>query len=334
MWFCWIKFSYLSKKRLKNSKISSLDNLFRNGSTVNQNRLRQSKIKNYKINILDYNKILKLPKFDLIIDCCAEPAIEVSNKEPNRVINTNLFGTFNILKKCKKDKSKILFLSTSRVYSIDSLKKLIKQKTITNKINIKYTIDENFETNSPKSLYGFSKLASEHLIKEFSYSDNIKYIINRFGVIAGPWQFGKQDQGFMSLWVARHLFHNKLSYIGFGGCGNQVRDVIHIDDVCDIIYLQIVNLNKKFNNTFNIGGGLKNSISLRQLTFKCEKLTNNKLKFKKIKKTSKFDIPYYVTNNKRINNFYNWKPLKNIDNILMDIYEWLIGNKKIKKYFK
>ena len=322
------------KKRLKNSKISSLDNLFRNGSTVNQNRLRQSKIKNYKINILDYNKILKLPKFDLIIDCCAEPAIEVSNKEPNRVINTNLFGTFNILKKCKKDKSKILFLSTSRVYSIDSLKKLIKQKTITNKINIKYTIDENFETNSPKSLYGFSKLSSEHLIKEFSYSDNIKYIINRFGVIAGPWQFGKQDQGFMSLWVARHLFHNKLSYIGFGGYGNQVRDVIHVDDVCDIIYLQIVNLNKKFNNTFNIGGGLKNSISLRQLTFKCEKLTNNKLKFKKIKKTSKFDIPYYVTNNKRINNFYNWKPLKNIDNILMDIYEWLIGNKKIKKYFK
>ena len=110
--------------------------------------------------------------------------------------------------------------------------------------------------------------------------------------------------------------------------------MIHIDDVCDIIYLQIVNFNKKFNNTFNIGGGLKNSISLRQLTFKCEKLTNNKLKFKKIKKTSKFDIPYYVTNNKRIKNFYNWKPLKNIDNILMDIYEWLIGNKKIKKYFK
>ena len=56
--------------------------------------------------------------------------------------------------------------------------------------------------------------------------------------------------------------------------------------------------------------------------------------FKKIKKTSKFDIPYFVTNNRKINNFYNWIPLKNIDNILKDIHEWLINNKKIKEYFR
>jgi CDP-paratose 2-epimerase len=39
-----------------------------------------------------------------------------------------------------------------------------------------------------------TKLSSENLIKEFSYSNNIKYIINRFGVIAGPWQFGKRSR--------------------------------------------------------------------------------------------------------------------------------------------
>ena len=39
------------------------------------------------------------------------------------------------------------------------------------------------------------------LIKEYSYMHNIKYIINRFGVISGPWQFGKVDQGFASLWL-------------------------------------------------------------------------------------------------------------------------------------
>jgi CDP-paratose 2-epimerase len=73
---------------------------------------------------------------------------------------------------------------------------------------------------------------------------------------------------------------------------------------------------------------------LKQLTLKCEKLVGNKLIFKKIKKTSKFDIPYFVTNNRKINNFYNWRPLKNIDNILKDIHEWLINNKKIKEYFR
>ena len=321
------------KKKLNNSKIFSLDNLFRNGSQINKNRLKTFKIINYKIDIQDYKKILTLPKFDLIIDCCAEPAIEISSTEPDRVIETNLIGTFNILKKCKIDKSKIIFLSTSRVYSIESLSKLIKQKNIKKKINIKFKVNEEFQTKLPKSLYGFSKLSSEDLIKEYNYSNKIKYIINRFGVIAGPWQFGKQDQGFVSLWVAKHLFKKKLSYIGFGGHGNQVRDVIHVDDVCKIVYLQIKNLNKKFNNVFNVGGGLKNAISLKQLTSKCEKLTGNKLKIKKTKKTSRFDIPYFVTDNKKISKFYNWKPIMSVDKILRDVQKWLIDNKKIKNYF-
>ena len=197
------------KKNLSNSKIFSLDNLYRNGSQINKKRLKIFKIINYKINIQDYKKISKLPKFDLIIDCCAEPAIEISDKDPDRIINTNLIGTFNILKKCQRDKSKIIFLSTSRVYSIDALRKLIKQKDLINKVNIKFEVNEKFQTNLPKSLYGFSKLSSEDLIKEYNYSNKIKYIINRFGVIAGPWQFGKQDQGFVSMWVAKHLFQKK-----------------------------------------------------------------------------------------------------------------------------
>jgi len=321
------------KKKINKAKIFSLDNLYRNGSQINEKRLRLFNIKNYKINIQDYSKISKLPKFDVIIDCCAEPAIEISSKDPDRVINTNLIGTFNVLKKCQNDKSIIIFLSTSRVYSIHNLRKLVKQKNILNKINPKFKINEEFETNLPKSLYGFSKLCSEELIKEYNYSNNIKYIINRFGVIAGPWQFGKQDQGFVSLWVAKHLFKKKLSYIGFGGYGNQIRDIIHIEDVCEIIFLQIENLNKKFNNTFNIGGGIKNTISLRQLTIKCEKLIGHKLRVKKVKKTSKFDIPYYVTDNKKVSKYYKWRPLKNIDQILKDVYTWLRIYKKLKIYF-
>ena len=52
-------------------------------------------------------------------------------------------------------------------------------------------------------------MASEKLIKEFFFKTNLKYIINRFGVIAGPWQFGKQDQGFIPLWVAKHFLKKK-----------------------------------------------------------------------------------------------------------------------------
>ena len=324
---------YLMKK-LNNAEIFSLDNLFRNGSRVNETRLKIAQIKNLRINIKDYKKISKLQKFDLIIDCCAEPAIEASNKEPDRVINTNLIGTFNVLKKCVKDNARIIFLSTSRVYSIQSLRNLVKKKNIKKKINLKFTINENFQTSLPKSLYGSSKLCSEDLIKEFSYSDNIKYIINRFGVISGPWQFGKQDQGFVTLWMNKHLNNKNLSYIGFGGHGNQIRDVLHIQDVCEIILKQIINFSKINNQLFNIGGGIKNSISLKNLTKKCENITGNVIKIKKIYKTSIFDIPYYVTENKKIKKFYNWKPKKDINMILEDVYDWMLSNKKlINKYF-
>ena len=321
------------KKKLKKAKIFSLDNLTRKGSILNRNRLKNHKIKNFNINIEKFEKIENLPKFDLVIDCCAEPAIEASRKDPDRVFKTNLIGTFNILKKCVRDNANIIFLSSSRVYSINKLRSFSKNLNISRPLKVKRKIDENFETTTASSLYGFTKLASEKLICEIFFNTKLKYIINRFGVIAGPWQFGKQDQGFVPLWVAKHYLKKKLSYIGFGGYGNQVRDVIHIDDVCEIIFIQIAKIKKINNETFNIGGGLKSYVSLRDLTSKCQKITGNKIKIKKVSKTSILDIPYYITDNKKIKKFYNWEPLKNINIVLKDIYKWLYQNKKLRKFF-
>ena len=110
-----------------------MDNFIRSGSTFNFNLLKKNKIKNYNFDISKYSSVKKLPKFDLIIDCCAEAAVEVSKDEIDRVINTNLIGTFNILKKARKDNSKIIFLSSSRVYSIKAINSLIKGKIIKKK---------------------------------------------------------------------------------------------------------------------------------------------------------------------------------------------------------
>ena len=322
------------KKNLNKATISSLDNLMRSGARMNKQRLLKYKIKNYEFDIENYSKINTLPKFNLVIDCCAEPAIEASKNDPDRVFETNLIGTFNILKKCLKDKSNIIFLSSSRVYSIYDLRKLLKKNNLKKPIKIKKRINEKFKTSSPNSFYGFTKLASEKLIIETFFNTNLKYLINRFSVIAGPWQFGKQDQGFVPMWIAKHLFKKKLSYIGFGGNGHQVRDIIHIDDVCEIILIQIKKINKIYNDIFNIGGGLKNSVSLNDLTIKSQKITKNIVKIKKIRKTSIYDIPYFVTDNTKIKKTYNWLPSKNINQIIKDIYFWLLSNKTLKNFFK
>ncbi len=315
---------YLKKRKFD---IETLDNLSRKGGLYNLSLLKKEKIKNHKIDICDFKKIQKLKKYDLIIDCCAEAAVEVSKTEIDKVFNTNLVGTLNVLKKVKIDKAKIIFLSTSRVYPIKNFKKFPP------KFNIK-KFNEKDNTNGVKTLYGFSKLASEMLIEEFSYAFKIKYLINRCGVISGPLQFGKQDQGFVSLWIWNHLNKKNMSYIGFGGHGNQVRDVLHVNDLCKLIYSQIKKFKKINNKLFTVGGSTKSFTTLKKLTDICEKLTNNKIKFKRVSKTSNYDIPYFITNNDFVSKTYKWKPKKNIYDIVNDTYIWLLSNKKkLIKYF-
>ena len=318
----------------KGFTVHTLDNLTRKGSKYNSNLLKKQKIKNYKINISNIKKIKSLPKYDLILDCCAEAAVEISKNDFDKVINTNLIGTINILKKSKNDKSKIIFISSSRIYPLEEMNKVIKNKNLKSKIKISKMFSEKDKIIGPKTIYGLTKLCSEMLIEEFSYAYKLKYLINRCGVISGPLQFGKQDQGFVSLWIWRHLNKKKLSYIGYGGYGNQIRDVLHIDDLSELILLQIKNINKINNKLFTVGGSKTSYTSLSQLTKLCQKITGNKIKMGKVSKTSSYDIPYYLSDNTHVSNTYRWKPKRNINQVVMDTFLWLKNNKPIiKKYF-
>ena len=321
---------YLKKRKFS---VFSLDNLSRKGSKYNLNLLKKAGIKNFKIDISDFKKIKSLPRFDIIVDCCAEAAIEISRRDIDRVISTNLLGTLNILKKVKRENSKIIFCSTSRVNSISDINKAFKNFKYHKQIKVDKRFDENFSTKSPKSIYGLTKHASEMFIEEFSFAFDIKYIINRFGVVSGPLQFGKVDQGFVSLWIWRHIIKKKLKYIGYGGYGNQVRDILHVYDLCEIIEIQIKKINFINNRLFTIGGSKNNSLTLRKLTTLCEQVTLNKIKFDKVKQTSIYDIPYFVTNNKLVTKTYKWKPKRNLLDIIQDTYNWLSSQKKtIKRY--
>ena len=206
--------------------------------------------------------------------------------------------------------SNIIYLSSSRVYSIENLYKLKK----------KGTVKENFNINNPKSIYGFTKLSSELLIKEYAYLHKIKYLINRVALVSGPWQFGKEEQGFVSLWLWRHLNNLKLNYIGFGGTGKQVRDVLHIEDLCELVLLQIQSIKKINNKLFNIGGGNKNSINLLQLTKLSQDITRNKIKIGRIKKTSSYDVPYFISDLNYVKKIYKWEPRRNLKKVVADLY--------------
>ena len=239
-----------------------------------------------------------------------------------------------------KNKAKFIFLSTSRVYPINNLNKINFEEGETRLLiseNQSFTgisnngITENFPLNGARSFYGTSKLASELLIQEYVEFYGLKAVINRCGVLTGPWQMGKIDQGVIVLWLAKHYWKNNLSYIGFGGEGKQVRDILHINDLFDLVVLQVQDIDTFSGEIFNVGGGIETSVSLQELTTHCEKITGNKIQIDKIVENRSADIPIYITDNSKITNLSGWKPKIGTEEILVDVFLWLRENENSVK---
>lgn len=200
------------------------------------------------------------------------------------LVQTNFNGTVNLLQLARKHGAGFIFLSTSRVYPVEQLKSISLATTGTRfHANASQPmagcgangITHEFPLQGARSLYGATKLASELMVQEFAAAFGLQAVINRFGVIAGPWQMGKVDQGVVALWVAAHLFKRPLQYIGFGGEGLQVRDVMHIHDLCRLVEMQCGNLQHWNGTAFNAGGGMASSCSLAELTTFCTEVTGS-----------------------------------------------------------
>ena len=322
------------KSKYNKSNIIALDNLKRRGSELNIKRLSRAGIRFIHGDIRCREDLVLDRKIDLLIECSAEPSVLAGvDSNPEYVINTNLLGMVNCLELAREEKSDFIFLSTSRVYPFDKISSLKikedKMRFVWKDSNrcIGYSgkgINTDFSTEGPKSLYGATKLSCELLLTEYAYNYGIRAIINRCGVIAGPWQFGKVDQGIFSYWMKQHYYKKNLKYIGYKGTGKQVRDLLHIDDLCRLIDLQIKDINKGNGKIYNVGGGKKISLSLKETTDICQKITGNKIDVTQVKKNRPFDIPIYITDNTKVTSDYRWHPKKNPEEILKDIYRWLM----------
>jgi len=317
-------------------EVIAFDNLIRKGSELNLPRLKKNGVKFIKGDIRN-KKDLELLKFDLMIECSAEPSVLAGiNSSPSYVLETNLLGAVNCFEMVRKNSADVVFLSTSRVYPIEKLNKLKYEEQNTRFLlkdqNImgasKEGISESFSLQGPRSLYGATKLSAELILEEYMESYGIKGIINRCGVIAGPWQMGKADQGIAGYWMASHVFKKPLKYIGFGGSGKQVRDILNVDDLFEVINLQILNINKYSGRVYNIGGGKKNSLSLLELTAYCQKISKNKIFISQQREDRANDVRIYITNNKKIMKDSGWKQKKNLEKTLEDTYKWIMENKE------
>lgn len=322
------------KKRHPGWRIVALDNLKRRGSEFNLPRLREHRIEFLHADVRSPEDFA-LGDFapDTIFECSAEPSVLAGyGSSPAPVINTNLVGTVNCLELARKHGAAVIFLSTSRVYPISTLNRIYTDETESRFVLLKDQIlpgvsdrgiSEQFPLEGPRSLYGATKLCSELLLHEFGELYNLQYVVNRCGVIAGPWQMGRLDQGVFTLWVARHHFRGTLDYIGWGGKGTQVRDLLHVDDLAALIDLQVDRLDELKGRVFNVGGGVQNSLSLLETTRLCEELTGNRIEIGRVDINRPADIKLYLTDNSAVTKATSWEPTHSPRQTLTDIHEWI-----------
>ncbi len=275
-------------------------------------------------------------RFDLVIDAAAEPSVHAGTSgSPRYVIDTNLGGTVNLLEFSRRRADVFVLLSTSRVYAIDALRSIETTEGETRlEISGEQRVDgvspqgvrEDFPVDGVRSFYGASKLASEMLAQEYAAATDLKVIINRCGVLAGAGQFGKVDQGVVALWVAAHLYGRPLRYIGFGGTGKQVRDLMHPDDLIDLLARQIDMVDELNGEVFNVGGGREVSVSLRELTDLCVERTGRTVEIAPEPDTASVDVPVYITDTSRVREATGWSPTRDAAAIVNDIAAWIEGD--------
>jgi CDP-paratose 2-epimerase len=342
----------LWKRDHPGDRVVALDNLMRRGSELAPPRLKGGGVEFVRGDVRNRADLEALGAADLVIDCAAEPSVRAGYGEsPAELVDINLTGTLNCLEFARVRAARFVMLSTSRVYPIAALRELPLEEGAdrlfipAGKSGTGWS-EEGVTTGfplfmpdmpdapgaregarSPRSLYGATKLAAEVMVREYAAAFGMTALVNRCGVLAGPWQMGKVDQGFTALWAARFLFGGILGYHGFGGSGKQVRDILHIEDLYALIRTQLEDAARHSGKVYNAGGGAGNSVSLRELSRLCAELSGNKKEIGSTPETHPTDVPWYVTDNAAVTAATGWTPTRSVPEILEDTFSWLRKNR-------
>jgi CDP-paratose 2-epimerase len=316
-------------------EVVALDNLHRRGSGLNLPRLEAASVRFLRGDVREPSDLMAVEAIDALVECSAEPsALAGLEGDTAYPVHTNLTGAYNCLELARRDGAQFLFLSTSRVYPFSTLNSIAYEETAT-RFELADAqevpgvspagISERFPIDGPRTLYGATKLAAELLVTEYATAFDLMTVIDRCGVIAGPWQMGKVDQGVFTFWMLHHYFGKPLRYIGYGGEGKQVRDLLHVEDLIELIDEQLLDPGHWAGVTANVGGG-ERSLSLLETTRICRELTGNEVPIEADLETRYGDVPIYVSDCEMLFRHTSWRPRLSARRVLSDILDWIATN--------
>ena len=153
----------------------------------------------------------------------------------------------------------VLYTSTNKVYGgLDHLH-VVERPTRYEFENVPYGVSETcpLDFHSP---YGCSKGAADQYVHDYHRIYDLRTIVFRMSCIYGPRQFGNEDQGWVAHFALTGLSGGKLTIYGDG---KQVRDLLYVDDLVDLMMLGAISrIDRTAGEIYNVGGGPANTISV------------------------------------------------------------------------
>ncbi|MBR2625302.1 MAG: SDR family NAD(P)-dependent oxidoreductase [Lentisphaeria bacterium] len=308
--------------------VTVLDNMSRCGAELNKQWLsRAGKFSLIEGDVRDRTLVDELfakQKFDGVFHLAGQVAMTTSLQNPRYDFEVNAMGTFNILDAIRRfaPKTPILYASTNKVYGDLEQYSYIEEKT-------RYICPDfpnGFNENTPidmHSPYGVSKGTADQYVLDFCRMYEMRTAVFRHSSMYGGRQFATFDQGWIE-WFCQQALKTKndrSNKFTISGNGKQVRDILHADDVVNLYYTALENIDLIKGNAFNIGGGINNSLSLLELFTILEQKLDITMNYEKLPPRQS-DQRIFVADNTKISSFIPWQPRIGIDSGINEALNW------------
>ncbi len=257
-----------------------------------------------------------------IIHLAAQVGVTASILDPFNDFSINAQGTLNVLEVTRAlgMKSLVVFSSTNKVYGSSCISGLVEGTTRYMPSGPKLCVDEQHPLNC-ETPYGCSKGTAEMYLKEYNRTYDIPSVILRQSCICGPGQLGVAEQGWVSWMMRAHTM--KIPITVFGD-GKQVRDILHVEDLIDLLEHILLDIPTVRGRVYNVGGGLENAVSVLEL-IDFLRVRNHGCVECSFDSLRPFDQLYYVSDIDLVHGQFGWRPKRTRDAILEEMFLWVKG---------
>ena len=256
-------------------------------------------------------------KPNAVVNFAAESHVDRSIDAPDDFIQTNILGTFNLLKNSlnyyqsldSDNHFRFLHVSTDEVYGSLGDTGLFTETT----------------PYSPNSPYSASKASSDHLVRAYCHTYGLPVLTTNCSNNYGPYQFPEK---LIPLMITKALNFESLPVYGDG---KNIRDWLFVTDHCKAI--ETVLKKGKIGEVYNVGGNeeKQNIQVVHTLCDILDEVAPNSGKSRRDLITFVKDRPghdqRYAIDSSKLQNKLGWKPEETFESGIRKTVQWYLDNK-------